>query len=120
MPTKLQERAVAIMKENPAITPAKAMIMAGYTDKSALNAKANLIDSKGFQNLGDIYQYEVTRKGITPKFLAKKLKEGLTDQDKKVVAVYHDKAEKVLELSKDTPDTAIQINLGSEVADYAE
>ncbi|HDZ14354.1 hypothetical protein LCGC14_0615210 [marine sediment metagenome] len=120
MSTKLQERAVEIIRKNPEISRAKALIMAGYSDKTALNPTANVIGSKGFANLQDVYQYELVRKGINLKFLAKKMKEGLTDKDKKVVALYHDKAEKALELSKESVDTAVQINLGSELTDLAE
>jgi hypothetical protein len=108
------------MKENPSIPITKAMIMSDYSEGYSKTGQAKLLESKGFANLRDVYQYELVKKGVTPKLLAKKLKEGLTDQDKRVVAIYHDKAEKVLELSKDTPDTAIQINLSDEVKEYAQ
>jgi hypothetical protein len=120
MPTKLQKRAFEIIRENPSIPITKAMIMANYSNGYAKTGQAKLLESKGFANLRDVYQYELVKRGVTPKLLAKKLKEGLKDQDKKTVLAYTIEAKKDLEISKDTPDTAIQINLDSESAKYAE
>ena len=119
-PSPLQERAAQIMHENPSITAGKAMILANYSETTAGDAKANLLTSKGFQNLSDVYQYELARKGVTPKLIAQVTKKGLKDQDKKTVLAYAIEAKKDLELSKESIDTAVQINLGSDISELAE
>ncbi len=119
-PSPLQERVAQIMHKDPTISAGKAMILAGYSKNSALNPTANVIGSKGFSNLQDVYLYELARKGVNPKLLAQVTKKGLKDQDKKTVLAYAIEAKKDLELSKDTADTAIQINLSSEINELAE
>ena len=120
MPTKLQRRANEIMLANPNIKPSVALLSAGYSEKSVVGGVPRLIDSKGLTNLREVYQYELIKKGITGKFLAKIMKKGLKDQDKKTVLAYSIEAKKDLEISKDNVDTAIQINLGSEISELAE
>jgi hypothetical protein len=120
LPTKLQKRALEVIRKNPTISLYKALVLAGYSEKTALNPTANVVGSKGMANLQDVYKYEIIQKGITPKKLAHLLKKGLKDQDKKTVLAYIDKAEQALELSKEAPDTAIQINLGEDINRLAE
>ena len=120
MPTKLQKRASAIMKANPHIKPSEALLSAGYSEKSVGSSVPRLLDSKGLANLRDVYQYELIKKGITPKLLAKLTKTGLKDKDTKVVLSYMESAKKDLEISQDTPDTAIQINLGEDISKLAD
>lgn len=120
MATKLQERALEIIRKNPDISKSKALILAGYSDKTALNPTANVIGSKGFSNLRELYQFELAQKGVNPKLLAKILKKGLKDQDKKTVLAYAIEAKKDLEISKESVDTAVQINLSKDIDKYAE
>ena len=108
------------MRSNPTIKPSIALLSAGYSAKTVGANMRGILDSKGLASLRDVYQYEIIRKGITPKKLADLMKKGLKDQDKKVVALYMDKAEQALEISKEAPDTAIQINLGTELEQLAE
>ena len=120
MPTKLQKRADEIMRANPNILPSRALLSAGYSAKSVEGSLPKILDSKGLVSLREVYQYELIKKGITGKFLAKIMKKGLKDQDKKTVLAYSIEAKKDLEISKDNVDTAIQINLGSEISELAE
>ena len=120
MATKLQRRANEIMMANPGIKPKDALLSAGYSEKSVVGGVPRLIDSKGLVGLRDVYQYELIKKGITGKFLARIMKKGLKDQDKKTVLAYAIEAKKDLEIANESVDTAIQINLGSEINELAE
>ena len=108
------------MMANPGIKPSVALLSAGYSGKNILANEAGILDSKGLVGLRDVYQYELIKKGITGKFLARIMKKGLKDQDKKTVLAYAIEAKRDLEISKDSVDTAIQINLGSEINELAE
>ena len=120
MATQLQKRASEIMLANPHIKPKDALLSAGYSPNSLVGGVTKLVDAKGLVNLREVYQYELIKKGITPKLLAKKLKEGLKDPDSKVVLAYSIEAKKDLEIATDTPDTAIQINLGEDISKLAD
>ena len=108
------------MRANPHIKPSVALLSAGYSKSSIVGSMPKILDGKGLVNLREVYQYELIKKGITGKFLAKIMKKGLKDQDKKTVLAYSVEVKKDLEISKDTPDTAIQINLGEEIRELAK
>ena len=108
------------MLANPHIKPKDALLSAGYSDKSVMGSMPKLLDSKGLVNLREVYQYELIQKGVTPKKLALIMQKGLKDKDNKTVLAYSIEAKKDLEVTTDTPDTAIQINLGAELEDYAK
>ena len=120
MPTKLQKRASEILASNKSITPSNALIMAGYSKNNVDKNVRTIWGSDGMLNLKAVYQYELIKKGITPKKLAQVLQKGLKDQDKKVVLAYSIEAKKDLEIANDTPDTAIQINLGEDISKLAD
>ena len=115
MATDLQKRTYNIIKKNPAIPTYKAMILAGYSPKTALNARTNLVNSRGFQSIEDAYRYELVKKGITPKFIAKQVKEGARSADLKTRLPYLESIKKDLGISEQAPDTLIQVNLAQEI-----
>ncbi len=120
MATKLQERAVAIKRENPGYSISYCMVMAGYSKKTATHPKADFLESKGVMNLQELLRFELVSKGITPKLIAKQTKEGIKSEDLKTRLPYLIEAKKDLGMSEETPDTAIQINLGKDLEALAE
>ena len=119
MATKLQERAFQVIKKNPEIPAYKALILAGYSERNALKNGTKILETKGFNELQSIYKYEIIRKCITPKFLAKTIKVGIKDKDAKTRLAYLQEVQKALNLSQDTPDVAVQVNIAKELEDYA-
>ncbi len=119
-PTKLQIRAFEIIKQNPAMPLYKALVLAGYARKNAIGHTGKIVGSKGMESLQNLYKYEIVRKGVTPKFLAKKLKDGLKDKDKKTALAYLQEAQRALDISTDVPDVAIQVNLSPDLEEYAK
>ena len=117
--TKLQERAFQVIKKNPDIPAYKALILAGYSERNALKNGTKILETKGFKDLQDIYKYEIIRHGVTPKVLAKTLKVGVKDKDAKTRLAYLQEVQKALNLSQDTPDVAVQVNIAKELEDYA-
>ena len=103
------------MRDNPQLKPSDALIQAGYSADSILSNKSKLIQSKGFASLQDVYRYELVRKGITPKLLARQTKEGIKSVDLKTRLPYLVEVKKDLGIAQDAPDTLVQINLSSEV-----
>ena len=120
MPTKKQKMASEILAKNPAITPSNALIMAGYSKVNVGHNMAKILMADGMLNLQEVYRFELTNRNIGPDKLARLIGKGLKDKDPKTVIQYIDKAEKILELSVDRPDTAIQVNLGAELEKLAE
>lgn len=83
-PTALQQRAMEIIKENPDMPLGKAMITAGYAEKTASHPKQNLIATPGVLNAREQWIEILSKKGITVDKLAEKQKEWL--DAKKVVS----------------------------------
>ena len=79
-PTKLQKRTLAILKENPDMSLGKAMITAGYAEKTAGNPKQNLVEASGVQNAREQWIEILRDKGITVQKLAEKQAEWLEAQ----------------------------------------
>ena len=79
-PTKLQKRTLAILKENPGISLRKAMITAGYAEKTAGNPKQNLLEAPGVLNAREQWIDILRDKGITIEKLAEKQAEWLGAQ----------------------------------------
>jgi len=118
--TKKQKLASEILAKNPAITPSNALIMAGYSKKNVGHNVTKILMADGMLNLREVYKYELSNRNVDPNRLARLIHIGLKDKDPKIVLQYIDKAEQALEISKEAADTAIQINLSSEINELAE
>ena len=115
MATKLQKRAFEIMRANPSMSPANALIMAGYSDKSVLGSKTDLLNSKGIASLSSLYQFELVKQGMRPKKIAKLAVEGAKSVDLKTRLPYLESIKKDLGISEQAPDTLIQVNLAPDI-----
>ena len=91
MPTDKQAKAMELIRQGE--KPQKAMISAGYSPKTALHPKENLLQLEGAQEIIEQYKAEYTKVGITPIYLAiktkewleaKKIKTSLTEPDREV------------------------------------
>ena len=103
------------MRANPSLSPANALIMAGYSDKNALANKASILKSKGIANLSSLYKYELVRQGMRPQKIAKLAVEGARSADLKTRLPYLESIKKDLGISEQAPDTLIQVNLAQEI-----
>src|SRR4030042_908375 len=118
-PSARQEKALVIKKQNPEKSLYQCMIEANYSRNTAHCVKANFIERVGVQNVSERYGYELARQGITPRLLAKRAREGVKHKDLRLAFQYIQEAKKDLGISKESPDTAIQINLQGELGEYA-
>lgn len=94
-------------------------ILAGYEANTARNTKDQIIESVGYRNLQELYGYELARKNITPRQIARTMAQGIKDKDPKTRLAYLIEVKKDLQISQDTPDTMVQVNIGKELEDYA-
>lgn len=118
-PSARQEKALALKKKNPEKSLYQCMIEANYSRNSARHVKANLIEREGVKSVSELYGYELARQGITPRLLARRTREGVKHKDLRLAFQYIQETKKDLGISKETPDTAIQINLQGELGEYA-
>lgn len=77
-PTKLQLKTLEIKRDNPDMPMGRAMIKAGYSPKTALNAKANFVESRGGAIAIEQWREKLRGIGITDDFMAKKQMEWVT------------------------------------------
>ena len=107
-PTEKQRRAFQHL--NNATSMRQAMLAAGYDDTTALNAKANLIDTPGFRTLIEEYRGHLRESGINPNILAEIQAEGLFSEDDKVRLDYIKETKKDFGIFQ--PDSRPNINIG--------
>jgi hypothetical protein len=119
MPSERQRRAIEVRVKYPEKSLYECLILAGYKKNTALNGTANFIDATAVKNVQELYGYELARQNVTPRLLAKRMREGVKNKDLRLAFQYIQEAKKDLGISKETPDTAIQINLQGELNDYA-
>lgn len=111
-PTKLQKKTLEILKENPDMPLSKAMISAGYAEKSAVNPKQNFVESRGLTVALEEWRETLRGRGITEEKLAEKQAEWL--DAKKVVSarITGKDADSRTDDFIEVPDYQIQIKAG--------
>lgn len=93
---------------------------AGYNEGAALQSTA-VFNSAGIKNLQKEYNYYLDKEGVNTRLLAERMRDGLDGEDKKAsVLEYVKEAKRDLGLSKETPDTMIQINITGDLQEYAK
>lgn len=90
-PTKLQKATLTELKNDPSLSLGEAMRKAGYSEKTALNPKANFVGAPGTKAALSEWRGRLEKVGITQDFLAKKyaewidatkIKTSMTEPDK--------------------------------------
>jgi hypothetical protein len=76
-PTKLQERAVEILKDAPSMAVGEAMRQAGYSERTSTHPKQNFIDLKGTQIALDKWREALRGSGLNENKLIEKYSEWL-------------------------------------------
>lgn len=103
------------------MTKKQALIQAGYSPSVATVHARDIINSDGFKTLQKEYHYHLDKMGVDVKLIAEKMRAGIEGEDKKAsVLEYLKETKRDLGLSKDVPDTMIQINISGELQEYAK
>lgn len=76
-PTEKQRKTFETKMTNPDIPLGKAMELAGYDEKTAMNPKQNFVDSRGVEELRKEYKNHLTQLGLGPAKIAAKMAEWL-------------------------------------------
>lgn len=93
-PTAKQKKAFEHLKAG--LTKQQAMLKAGYSPKTALNAKQNLMEAPGTQVLIHQYREELRKAGVTTEVLAEVEAAGLFEDNPNVRLEYLKEAKKSL------------------------
>jgi len=115
-PTPKQRAAFENIKRG--MTKKDAMLKAGYSEKSALMAKQNLLETRGYEELIKEYRKQLYDAGITTDVLAEVQAEGLFDQDARVRLEYLKENKKDFGLVPNQNFNLTQVNI--ELPDWAK
>jgi len=99
-PTKRQKEAFKFIASG--MNKRRAMLKAGYSEKSAVNAKQNIMETRGYQELIKEYRDQLKKQGVNSEVLAQVQAKGLDDIDPKVRLDYLRENKKDLGLSQET------------------
>ena len=80
-PTTKQLKVLALLQENPRMTPTQAGRLAGYAPSTIRTMKRNVLSKPIVQSLLDNYRYQLSQHNINPERLAKKLDQLLDAKD---------------------------------------
>ncbi len=116
-PTPMQRAAFENMRSSS--NPTEAMLKANYSEKTALNPRANLVGREGFKLLIEEYREALRKQGISVDFMAEVQTSGLHDKDAKVRLEYLKETKKDFAIFQ--PDNAkpnILIGIGLNKKEY--
>lgn len=92
---------------------------AGYSEKTIMSPKQNIMDTEGFRVLLDQHREELRKAGVSIELLAEIQATGLLDKDAKVRLEYVKEAKKDFGIFQpDNKPTKIMIGIGLSKADY--
>ncbi len=74
-PSEKQLKVIALLEENPDLTPTEAGRLAGYSENTVKNMGKNVMQKPLVKSLLDNYQYELNQHGINPARMASKMNE---------------------------------------------
>src|SRR6266702_1212873 len=80
-PSEKMLKVVALLEENPNMTPTEAGRKAGYAPNTVKNIGKNVMNKPLVKSILDNYRYELEKHGINPQRLAKKMDELLDASD---------------------------------------
>ena len=120
-PTMLQKKAFKLLIENPNVAKSKLLEAAGYAaGKKGVNS-TQILATEGFKTLQAEYNFHLNQQGVDAQLLAAKMRAGLDGEDKKTsVLEYIKETKRDIGISKEVPDTMIQINLSGELKEFAK